>query len=61
MALEAAIEAKVERFVFASTMYVYSSHGSFTERVQASERIIEAYCDDYDLEYTFLGMVLFWS
>ncbi len=55
MALEAAIEAEVERFVFASTMYVYSSHGSFYRASkQASERIIEAYCDEYDLEYTLL-------
>ena len=55
MALEAAIEAEVERFVFASTMYVYSSHGSFYRASkQASERIIDAYCDEYDLEYTLL-------
>ncbi len=53
--LEIAVKSSVKRFVFASTMYVYSSHGSFYRASkQAAEIIIEAYAAEFDIEYTFL-------
>jgi len=53
--LEAARVAKVDRFIYASTMYVYSPFGSFYRASkQASETIIEAYNSDYSLNYTLL-------
>ncbi len=53
--LDAAINAKVERFIYASTMYVYSPYGSFYRASkQAAEIVIEAYCDKFDLGYTLL-------
>jgi UDP-glucose 4-epimerase len=53
--LEAAVKTGVERFVYASTMYVYSSRGSFYRASkQAAETIIEAYAEEYDIEYTLL-------
>jgi len=53
--LEAAVKAGIERFIYASTMYVYSSHGSFYRASkQAAETIIEAYVEQYGLDYTFL-------
>jgi UDP-glucose 4-epimerase len=53
--LEAAVETKVKRFVYASTMYVYSPYGSFYRASkQAAETIIEAYYDKYDLPYVLL-------
>ena len=53
--LELAVKAGVERFVYASTMYVYSSYGSFYRASkQAAETIIEAYAEKYDIEYTLL-------
>ena len=55
IALQAAIEAKVERLIYASTMYVYSPYGSFYRASkQAAEIIIEAYHEKYGLDYTFL-------
>lgn len=52
---QAAVEAGVDRLVYASTLYVYSSQGSFYRASkQAAETIIEAYCDNYDLDYTFI-------
>lgn len=54
-ALEAARLAGAERFVFASTVYVYSESGSFYRASkQASERFVEAYQERYDLDYTIL-------
>ena len=53
--LEAAVEAGIERLLYASTMYVYSPYGSFYRASkQAAEILIEAYHDKYDLEYTML-------
>ena len=53
--LDAACKANVKRFVFASTLYVYSRAGSFyRSSKQASELFIENYHDIYDLNYTVL-------
>jgi UDP-glucose 4-epimerase len=53
--LEAARLAKARRFVFASTVYVFSESGSFYRvSKQASERFVEAYSEEYGLEYTTL-------
>lgn len=53
--IEASIEANVERFVFASTIYVYSNQGSFYRvSKQAIEALIEAYKEKYNFEYTIL-------
>ena len=54
-ALEAAVECGVRRFVYASTMYVYSNHGSFYRASkQAAEIIIEAYHEQSGLDFTLL-------
>jgi UDP-glucose 4-epimerase len=54
-ALEAAVKSKVKRFIYASTMYVYSSHGSFYRATkQAAEIIIETYQENYGIDYVFL-------
>lgn len=54
-ALEAAWLAGARRFVFASTVYVYSESGSFYRASkQASERFTETYHDRYGLEYNIL-------
>ena len=53
--LEALKGSSVERFVYASTMYVYSDAGSFYRASkQSAEAIIEAYCEAKELGYTFL-------
>jgi UDP-glucose 4-epimerase len=53
--LEAARRAKVKRFVFSSTIYVYSNEGSFYRASkQACEAYIEEYHHRYGLEYTIL-------
>jgi UDP-glucose 4-epimerase len=53
--LEVAVRASLRRFVYASTMYVYSAHGSFYRASkQAAEAIVEAYCENSDTDYTFL-------
>ena len=53
--IEACIKAKVERFLFASTIYVYSNSGSFYRvSKQAVESILDAYHHDSGLEYTVL-------
>lgn len=54
-ALEAAQQVKVRRFVFASTIYVYSESGSFYRASkQAAERFVEAYYERYDLPFSIL-------
>jgi len=54
-ALEAARQAKAKRFIFASSVYVYSESGSFYRASkQAAERFVEAYHDRYGLSYTIL-------
>ncbi len=53
--LEACRKNKVERFVFASTIYVYSKSGSFyRSSKQACELIIENYNEAFGLPYTIL-------
>jgi len=53
--LEACVKAKVKRYVFASTIYVYSQAGSF---YSASKQACEAYIENYKryrgLDYTIL-------
>ena len=54
-ALDIAVVLGLRRFVYASTMYVYSNHGSFYRASkQAAEIIIEAYSEEYGLEFTLL-------
>ncbi len=54
-ALEAAQKHNIERFVFASTVYVYSDRGSFYRvSKQACENYIETYSEIYDIPYTIL-------
>jgi len=53
--LDAARKHKVKRFMFASTIYVYSELGSFYRvSKQACEKIIEEYQKEFDLDYTIL-------
>lgn len=53
--IEACIDAGVERFMFASTVYVYSNTGSFYRvSKQAVESILEAYHEKCGIEYTIL-------
>jgi len=53
--LEAARKEKVKRFVFASTVYVYSGYGSFYKcSKNACELYIETYQKQYGLDYTIL-------
>jgi UDP-glucose 4-epimerase len=53
--LQSCIQAKVERILFASTLYVYSQQGSFYRVCkQAVELLIEAYHESFGLEYTIL-------
>ena len=54
-AVQAAVEENVDRFIYASTMYVYSPFGSFYRASkQAAETIIEAYHEQVGLDYTLL-------
>lgn len=53
--LEASRQAKVERFVFASSLYVYSSAGSFYRASkQSAEIFVEAYQERYGLDFTIV-------
>lgn len=53
--LEAARLAAVKRYVFASSVYVFSESGSFYRASkQAAERFVETYHSRYDLDYTIL-------
>ncbi len=53
--LEATVRAQVKRFVYASTIYVYSSLGGFYRcSKQAGELYIEEYHRQYGLDYTVL-------
>ena len=55
MALEAAYRNSVKRYIYASTVYVFSNSGSFYRcSKQAAEHFVEAYSDRYGLEYTIL-------
>lgn len=54
-ALEAARKSGAKRFVYASSVYVYSRHGSFYRvSKQASEGFVELYAEQYGLQYTIL-------
>lgn len=53
--LEASKNSAVKRFVFASTLYVYSKAGSFYRSTkQACELLLENYKEIYGLNYTIL-------
>lgn len=53
--LEAARDRKIKRFVFASSIYVYSNQGSFYRTTkQACENLIGDYHERYGLEFTTL-------
>lgn len=53
--LEAAREHKIERFVFSSSIYVYSEQGSFYRTSkQACENLIQDYHNQYGLNFTIL-------
>ena len=53
--LEAAREARIGRFAYASTIYVYSNHGSFYRTSKrACELLIEDYWERYQIPYTIL-------
>lgn len=53
--LEAARRHSIKRFVFSSSIYVYSDQGSFYRTSkQACEHLIQDYHDRYGLEYTIL-------
>jgi UDP-glucose 4-epimerase len=53
--LEACVTQKVRRYLFASTLYVYSALGSFYRASkQSSELTIEAYAEKFNLQYTIM-------
>jgi len=53
--LHACYKEKIERIIFASTIYVYSEHGGFYRSCkQACEMLIENYHKLYGLNYTIL-------
>jgi UDP-glucose 4-epimerase len=53
--LEACRLSEVERFIYASTVYVYSREGGFYRcSKQAAEQYVEEYWRTYGLEYTIL-------
>lgn len=53
--LDACREANIERYIFASSVYVYSKAGGFYRcSKQASELYIESYYENFGLEYTIL-------
>ena len=53
--LDAAVSTKVKRFIYASTVYVYSDSGSFYRCSKvACENYIETYQKQYGLPYTIL-------
>ncbi len=53
--IQAALDNKVKRILFASTIYVYSELGSFYRvSKQACEKILEEYKKEFGLEYTIL-------
>ena len=53
--LESCKKYKVKRFIFSSSVYVYSTQGSFYKTTkQACELLIENYFEEFNLEYTIL-------
>ena len=56
LVLNACQQAEVQRYVYASTVYVYSRHGGFYRcSKQSSEQYVEEYQKTYDRDVTFLG------
>ena len=54
-ALEAGVKNNIAKFIYASTVYVYSAQGSFYRASkQAAEVIIEAYQENYQLSTVLL-------
>lgn len=54
-AMEAALQAKAKRFVFASSVYVFSGAGSFYRASkQSAEQFTEAYHERYGLDFTIV-------
>lgn len=54
-AMQAAFSAGAERFLFASSVYVYSNVGSFYRASkQAAERFVETFQQAYGMDYTIL-------
>ncbi|RMH59634.1 MAG: NAD(P)-dependent oxidoreductase [Candidatus Hydrogenedentota bacterium] len=54
-ALEAARRAEAERFIYASTVYVYSGAGAFYRASkQAAEHFVETYHERFGLSFTIL-------
>ena len=55
LAIEESLNAKVKKYLYASTMYVYSDRGGFYRSTkQASEDIICSYNEKYGIEYVML-------
>ena len=53
--LDACKKWKIDRFLFASTIYVYSEMGSFYRSTkQSCELLIENYSKEYELDYSIL-------
>ena len=53
--LEVARQLKIKRFIFASTIYVYSELGSFYRvSKQSCEKLIEEYKRQFNIDYTIL-------
>lgn len=53
--LEACVKHRVPRFIFGSSVYVYSNHGGFYRcSKQACENYIEEYANRYGLSFTIL-------
>ena len=53
--VQAVSDSNVKRFIYASTMYVYSPYGSFYRATkQAAESIIEVFSDQLGVQYSFL-------
>ena len=55
MLLEACRKAKVQRYIYASSVYVYSRHGGFYRcSKQSAEHYVEEFHQSYGLNYTIL-------
>ncbi len=53
--VELCIKNKVNKFIFASSLYVYNNFGSFYRATkQACELLIQTYADQFKLNYIFL-------
>lgn len=53
--LDACVKENIKRFIYASTVYVYSDSGSFYRASkQAAESLIEVYQEKYGIDYTIL-------